>query len=323
MTAPKAYQLETEENGALSMACQRAAPYVAAARAKSTRALYARAFKRWAAWCEGMHADSLPASPEAVAAYLAELAAAGKSVATTKGSLAAILHFNRAAGHALSRTHPAIGAVMGGITRLNARPTRHAAALVLEHLRQIVAGIEGSDLRLLRDRALLLVGFFGALRRSELVALDVVGGNVSGSSFVEIEPQGLILHLTGTKASAATQTVAIPRRGDELCAPAALERYVAVAGIAGGPLFRAISKGGRLLERRLDATSVRHVLKARAGTKAGFSPHSLRSGFITAAAKANVPEHVIQRTSRHKSVDVLRSYIRGADTFTDCAARYL
>ena len=89
-----------------------------------------------------------------------------------------------------------------------------------------------------------------------------------------------------------------------------------------GALFRAVSRGGRLLERRLDATAVRHILKQREGGRR-FSPHSLRAGFITSAAKANVPEHVIQRTSRHKSVEALRGYIRGADTFQECAARHL
>src|SRR4051812_2233031 len=114
-----------------------------------------------------------------------------------------------------------------------------------------------------------------------------------------MRPEGLILHLTSTKASAATQTLCIPRRTDDLCATRALEDYLAIAGVAGGPLFRAVSKAGRVLERRLDATSVRHILKARAGDRQ-FSPHSLRAGFITSAVRAHVPEHVIQRTSRHK-----------------------
>lgn len=206
---------------------------------------------------------------------------------------------------------------MGGIARRSSRPITRAAALELDRLRAIVADIDGNDVRALRDRALLLVGFFAALRRSELVGLDV-----SGRSYVEIRPEGPIVHLTATKASAATQSVCIPRRDDALCATTALERYLAATGIKHGPLFRAVSKAGRLLERRLEAGSVRHILKARAGGLK-VSPHSLRSGFITSAAKADVPEHVIQRTSRHKSSDVLRSCIRGADTFTDCAASHL
>jgi len=317
MTTPKPYQIESSENGALAMACQRAQPYVAAARAEGTRRLYARAFARWAQWCGLMHAEPLPAAPETIGAYLGELAAEGKSVTTIKGALAAVLYVHREQGHRIAGQAPPITTVMAGITRRASRPIRRAPALEIESLRSIIAGIGGGDVRSLRDRALLLLGFFGALRRSELVALDV-----KGRSYVEMRPEGLILHLTGTKASAATQTLCIPRRTDDLCAARALEQYLTSARIAQGALFRAVSRGGRLLERRLDATSVRHILKQRAGDRR-VSPHSLRAGFITSAAKASVPEHVIQRTSRHKSVETLRSYIRGADTFADCAARHL
>lgn len=319
---PKVSQLETETNGALSLACQRAAPFAAAARADGTRALYARAFQRWEAWCTLMHTPALPAAPEAVAAYLAELAAAGKSVATIKGALAAILFTHRGEGHVLLRSAPAIAAVIGGITRRSSRPVRRAPALTLEDLRRILAQIAGDDLRAVRDRALLLLGFFGALRRSELVALEVLAGKLAGGrSYPELRSEGTILHLTATKASAPTQKVLIPRRQDELCATRALECYLAATGLTHGPLFRAISKGGRLLAKRLDATSVRHILRARAGAR--FSPHSLRAGFITSAAKAKIPEHLIQRTSRHKSADVLRSYIRDGDDFGACAAARL
>jgi integrase len=314
---PKPYQIDSSENGALSLACQKAQPYVAAARAAGTRRLYRSAFKRWAEWCAAMHTSPLPAEAETIAAYLAELARAGKSVATIKGALAAILYVHREQGHAIDSATPAIATVMAGITRRSSRPIRRAPALEIESLRSVIASISGSDLRSLRDRALLLIGFFGALRRSELVALDI-----KGRTFAEILPQGLILHLTATKASAATQSVCIPRRADELCATRAVEEYLATAGISHGPLFPAVSKAGRLLERRLDATSVRHILKARAGDRK-LSPHSLRSGFITSAAKRGVPEHVIQATSRHKSADVLRSYIRAGDGFAGCAAHHL
>jgi integrase len=205
---------------------------------------------------------------------------------------------------------------MAGITRRASRPIKRARALELEGLRSVIATIGGSDLRAVRDRALLLLGFFGALRRSELVALDV-----KGRSYAKICAEGLILHLTATKASAATQTVCVPRRTDELCATRALEQYLAAASITQGPLFRAIGRGGRLQECRLDAGSVRHILKARAGGQ--FSPHSLRAGFITSAAKRGVAEHLIQRASRHKSVETLRGYIHGGDNFVDCAARHL
>jgi integrase len=185
-------------------------------------------------------------------------------------------------------------------------------------LRAIIGRIEGEDLRAVRDRAMLLVGFFGALRRSEIASLDV-----TGRSPIEIRDEGLLLHLTATKESATTETIAIPRRDDELCATTAVARYLAAAGITSGPLFRAIDKSGRVSARRLDATSVRHILQQRANGAHAFTPHSLRSGFITSAAKAGVPERAIQRTSRHKSADVLRGYMRGADIFADSGAAYL
>ena len=174
----------------------------------------------------------------------------------------------------------------------------------------------------MRDRALLLVAFFGALRRSELVALDVDGNNVRGRSSVEVRREGLLVHLTGTKASAATQTVAIPRRADELCATAAFERYLAVAGITQRAAVPRRQQGGAAAcAPARGFKRAPHPQKAGAGDGT-FSPHSLRSGFITSAADASVPEHVIQRTSRHKSVETLRGYIRAGDPF-DCAARHL
>jgi hypothetical protein len=94
----KLHQFDSPENGALSLACQRAAPYAAAARAASTRDVYARAFQRWAHWCEAMHLKPLAATSEAIAAYLADLAAEGKSVASIKGVLAAILYMHRVQG---------------------------------------------------------------------------------------------------------------------------------------------------------------------------------------------------------------------------------
>lgn len=182
--------------------------------------------------------------------------------------------------------------------------------------------INDKDVRALRDHALLLLGFFGALRRSELVALDVSGGHAAGGSFVDISPAGLLLHLTRSKASAATQTIAIPRRADDLCAARALECYLAATGLTQGPLLRPVSKAGRLLTRRLDATAVRHILQQRVGG-GRFSPHSLRAGFITSTARAGAPEHAIQRLSRHRSLDVLRSYMRSADPFAAPAAGWI
>ena len=264
MTTPKTPQPETQANGALSMACQKAQAYADAARAKTTRTVYAGAWRRWAQWCAEMHTMPLPAAPETVAAYLAELARAGCSVATVKAALAAIAAQHSDSGQPLDGAHAALGSVKAGIARLNARPVRRARALGLEELARIAETLQGGDIRALRDRALLLVGFFGALRRSELVALDV-----EGASFVEIAEAGLLIHVTGGKTSAVTQTIGVCRRSDALCPAAAVADYLAATRLTSGPLFRAVSRGGRLLERRLDAGSLRHILRTRAA--AAFS----------------------------------------------------
>lgn len=322
MMSMNSSQAETIANGALAMALQKALPFSQAAQSDGTRRVYADAFAQWAAWCDLHHTSAMPAAPEAVAAYLASLARAGKSVSAINVALSAIQFHHRAVGHVLDRKHPMIAGIVAGIARTCERPRDRAAALDLASLRRLVASLSGEDLRSLRDRALILIAFFAALRRSEIASLDL-----TGRSPIALSARGLVLHLTSTKASRTTETVALPRRSDELCPVAALETYLAKAALTSGPLFRAVSKAGRLLERRLDPTSVRHILAQRlamAGLETTrYSPHSLRAGFITAAAAANVPEHLIQRTSRHKSVDVLRSYIRAADAFDDNAARFV
>lgn len=307
-------------SGVLARSQQLAAHYADAARAPSTRALYARIWKRWEAWCRLARTPALPADPAAVAGWLAQLAHEGRSVSAVSTALAAVQFQHREAGKAIDRRHPAIGAVLGGIQRRSARPVRGAAPLSLEALRSVVAAITGDDLAALRDRALILVGFWGALRRSEVAGLDC-----AGRSPVSVGAEGLALQLTGTKTSAVTQTVVIPRRDDGLCAVAAVEAYLGAAAIAAGPLFRPLSKTGCLLPRRLNAASVAHILKVRLGEDAGrgLSAHSLRAGFITAAAQAGAPEHLIQAHSRHRSVDVLRGYVRPAQGSIKAAAGYI
>ena len=165
---------------------------------------------------------------------------------------------------------------------------------------------------------------------------DAAGDKPAAGSSIGISAAGLRIHLGASKASHATQTIAVCRRDDALCPAAALTDYLAAARLTSGPLFRAVSRGGRLLERRLDATSLRHILRTR--TAAAFagedatalaarllrlSPHSLRAGLITAAAAHGAPEHAIQVSSRHASPAVLRSYIRPADAFSAGVGTYL
>lgn len=296
--------------------------FARAVRAEGTLAAYARNWRQWERWCKANKRRALPATPEHVADWLAGAARDGRSVSRVRGLFAAILFVHRFKGVGFKRSHPLIEAVLAGIARTCVRPIDPARPLTVAELRRVVAAIGDDDVMAARDRAILLVGFWGALRRSEIAALGL-----SGASRLSISRDGLTLRLSGTKATAWSATVAIPRRGGPLCATRAVERYLAVTGLRSGRLFRAVSRSGALIDRPLSPAGIRHILKARFA-EAGLAPdrlsaHSLRAGFITAAAAAGAPEHVIARTSRHRSAEVLRGYIRTANAFTDNAHRLI
>jgi integrase len=168
----------------------------------------------------------------------------------------------------------------------------------------------------LRDRALLLVGFGGALRRSELVALDVAD--------IQEAETGLLVTIRGSKTDQerAGATIAIAR-GDVACPAKALREWLDAAGVESGPIFRPIDKGGTVRASRLTDRSVANIVKAyaeRAGFDAStFSGHSLRAGFLTSAAGKGASIFKMMDVSRHKSVDTLRGYVRDAELFKDHA----
>ena len=168
----------------------------------------------------------------------------------------------------------------------------------------------------LRDRALLLIGFGGALRRSELVALDAAD--------IEETETGLLVKIRGSKTDQerAGATIAIAR-GDVACPAKALREWLDAAGIESGPIFRPIDKGGTVRTSRLTDRSVANIIKPYAG-RAGFdastfSGHSLRAGFLTSAAGKGASIFKMMDVSRHKSVDTLRGYVRDAELFKDHA----
>jgi integrase len=205
----------------------------------------------------------------------------------------------------LCRQHPhAIGAA----------PERKAPA-VAEVLRDMArtapAGLKG-----LRDRALLLMGFGGALRRSELVALDVAD--------LEETEDGLRVTIRRSKTDQEGHGVTIAIvRGGTCCPVKALKAWLDAAGITAGPVFRPVRKGGKVRDRRLTAKSVCDLVKAYADAvgldAATFGAHSLRAGFLTSAARRGASVFKMRDVSRHKSMDVLQVYVRDADLFRDHA----
>jgi integrase len=177
-----------------------------------------------------------------------------------------------------------------------------------------MAPIASGRLADLRDRALLLLGFAGAFRRSELVALDVED--------IEQTTEGLRVTVRRGKTDQEGQGAVIAIvRGSTACPVAAVQAWLETAKITAGPVFRPISKGERLQSARLTDRSVANIVKAHA-ERAGldprlFSGHSLRAGFLTSAAAKGASIFKMMDQSRHRSVETLRGYVRDAEIFKD------
>jgi len=210
-----------------------------------------------------------------------------------------------------------VRATFAGIRRERGVAPRPKTALLVDELRAGLAtcGERPIDVR---DRALLLVGFAGALRRSELVGLDLED--------VGFETQGLVLRLRRSKTNQEGQLeeVAVLYGSDPLTCPVrSLEAWLRMSGIIGGPLFRAVDRAGRVGPGRLTARIVGERVKkmgARSGLDPqGYAAHSLRSGFATSAARANKSEAAIMRQGRWKSIPVARRYIRAGSRWHDHA----
>jgi integrase len=179
------------------------------------------------------------------------------------------------------------------------------------------------DLAGLRDRVLILVGFVGALRRSELVGLDV--------DHVAEHPNGLVITLSRSKTNQTgeeAELVVLPRGGDpRRCAVTAIRKWTEVTGIDNGPLLRPVSKGNRALSRRLNADSANMLVQqgvARAGLDpASYSAHSLRAGFVTYAHLRGASDRAIAHQTRHRSLATLGRYVRISEAWVDNAATQL
>src|SRR5882672_6796679 len=285
-----------------------------AEKAASTRKAYGTDFRLFKEWCEARGVSALPADPETVAAYLA--ASASTSKASTLGRrVAAIRYAHKLAGLALPTDAEGVKATMRGIRRTFGRARNKKAPAVAAKMHSMVATAPDS-LAGIRDRALLLLGFAGAFRRSELVALDVVD--------LEEAETGLLVTIRRGKTDqeGAGRTIAIPR-GDVACPVKALRAWLEAAAIEAGPIFRPIDKAGTVRASRLTYRSVANFVKAyaaRAGFDASaFSGHSLRSGFLTSAAAKGASIFKMMDQSGHKSVDTLRGYVRDAELFKDHA----
>jgi len=300
--------------------------YAAAARAKNTVRAYRFAWADFTDWCQDQEVRSLPANADDVARYIGELAQRGLKTATIQLRLASIAQAHKAADQEPPTRAAAVRMVWAGIKRTHGTAQDGKSPLLLEDLRAANARLQrsrsskrGPRLRLWRDRAILLVGFATACRRSELVGLEVADVVLSRAGAT------ITLRRSKTDQEGAGRKIGVPwGSSPELCPLKALQAWQDAAGITTGPLFRAVDRHGNVGDRALSSDAVALIVKARVAQigldPARYAGHSLRAGLATSAAAADVSERTIAQQTGHKSMDILRRYIRDADLFRHNAA---
>ena len=321
----------------------RARTYVEAASSANTRRAYAADWKHFSSWCKRQNLSSLPPDPHVVGLYITACASgstAGQSPGATAGagskatkpnSVSTIerrlssLSWNYAQrGQPLDRQHRAIATVLAGIRNTHAAPPRQKEAILPEDLIAMLETLDKASLRGLRDRAMLLIGFAGGLRRSEITGLDLGRDHTEdGRGWIEILDKGLLITLRG---KTGWREVEIGRgSSDATCPVAATGSWIKFARLIKGPLFRRVTaKGSKVGPERLNDQEVARLVK-RAVLAAGvrgdlpesrrkqlFAGHSLRAGL---ASSAEVDERYVQKQLGHSSAEMTRKYQRRRDRF--------
>ncbi len=308
-----------------------ATAYAKAASSENTQGAYAKDWRHFTSWCRREGFAPLPPSSQVIGLYIGACAAGDPkrglhalSVATIERRLSGLAWNFTQRGQPMDRADRHIATVLAGIRRKHAKPPRQKEAVLGDDIKAMVSTL-GHDLRGLRDRAILLLGFAGGLRRSEIVGLDIVRDDKSdGHGWIEIFPdQGVLVTLRG---KTGWREVEVGRGASrETCPVVALESWIRFGRIARGPLFRRIFKDNKTVAvERLSDKHVARLVKQTAlaaGVRSDlpegerellFSGHSLRAGL---ASSADIEERYVQKQLGHASAEMTRKYQRRRDRF--------
>jgi site-specific recombinase XerD len=302
---------------------------LAAGKRDSTRAAYIADGKAFGRWCRARGLDPLQATPHVIALHISGAADAGLSPASVARRVAGIgyaLQLAEVPYDALPTRNKTVSEALAGIRANYPKPSRRKSAATTDVVRAMLDTCASDTTLGLRDRALLALGFAGAFRRSELVALDV-------EDLTEV-PDGYRIAIRRSKTNKSGEPEIIPvGHGATLRPVEAVQTWLQAANITSGPIFREVHKSGsvrhqrarkgQVRDGRISAGLVALVVKKRA-KMAGLDPrslsaHSLRAGFITSAAEAGKNVFKIMDVSRHKSMDTMRGYVRSREMFRDYA----
>jgi len=290
-------------------------------KANNTLRAYKSDFNDFGLFCAQNGFKSLPSEPKIVSLYLTHLSTRDIKMSTLKRRLVSIGVIHKLKGHYLDTKHPIIIENIMGIKRRKGSIQKGKKPLLINSLKMIINAIDEYnklDIVKLRDRSIILMGFSGGFRRSEIVSL-----NYDDLDFV---PEGLKINLKRSKTDQFGEgsVKGLPYFDNtKYCPVLSLKNWIQVSNINSGPLFRRFSKSSKLLEKRLSdqtiALLIKKYLKLAGIENKNFSGHSLRSGFATSAAESGAEERSIMAMTGHKSTEMVRRYIKDANLFKNNA----
>ena len=291
-------------------------------KAINTVRAYKSDFKDFALFCVQNGFKSLPSEPKVISLYLTHLSTKEVKMSTLKRRLVSIGVIHKLKGHYLDTKHPIIIENIMGIKRRKGSIQKGKKPILINNLKEITNVIDEynkhEDLKRLRDRSIILIGFSGGFRRNEIVSIDY-----DDLDFVN---EGLKINLKRSKTDQFGEGLvkAIPYFDNtQYCPVISLKNWIKISNILSGPLFRRFSKGSKLSVNRLTdqtvALLIKKYLKLANIDSKNYSGHSLRSGFATSAAEAGAEERSIMAMTGHKSVEMVRRYIKEANLFKNNA----
>ena len=290
-------------------------------KANNTVRAYKSDFNDFGIFCAQNGFKSLPSDPKIVSLYLTHLSIKDAKMSTLKRRLVSIGVIHKLKGHYLDTKHPAIIENIMGIKRRKGSVQKSKKPILISHLKQLINAIDEEDkeeIKKLRNRSIILIGFSGGFRRNEIVSLDW--------DDLDFVPEGLKINIKRSKTDQFGEgfTKALPYfESSQYCPVVSLKNWIEISKITSGPLFRRFIKGSKLSENRLTDQTVALLIKEYlnlAGIDSkNYSGHSLRSGFATSAAESGVEERSIMAMTGHKSTEMVRRYIKDANLFKNNA----
>jgi len=290
-------------------------------KAKNTVRAYKSDFNDFGLFCAKNGFKSLPSEPKIVSLYLTYLSTKDAKMSTLKRRLVSIGVIHRLKGHYLDTKHPSIIENIMGIKRRKGSIQKGKKPILISHLKNLIDVIDqqnNQDIKKLRDRSIILIGFSGGFRRNEIVSLDY-----DDLDFVE---EGLKIQIRRSKTDQFGEgsVKALPYfDSSKYCPVVSLKNWIEISKIESGPLFRRFIKGSKLSENRLTdqtvALLIKEYLKLAGIESKNYSGHSLRSGFATSAAESGAEERSIMAMTGHKSTKMVRRYIKEANLFKNNA----